>query len=404
MKNHVNGIQGHVLFMRLVVLYIIFSIIPMILVAQASDTVRLNKPGDMFNLAAAMDILRNSPTLEAFERSLNTDTTHINQLDLNLDGKVDYIRVFDRPEGEIHTLILQACLGTDDAQDVAVFTVGKKNGHVMVEALGDEALYGPDYVIRPAMEGVVVGTPNPAYEGEGEGESYRYDETADAYASRPSYCPNPDNWIIVHVLFELAYVPWISPWYWGLYPPWWSPWSPWYWDTYYVHWYYYSSWPGWWYWHTAYPHSPHWYGPYRTIRRTSPGFGRSYTEGRFNALYQNPHPLPVPKLQPRFPSHSVELRRNPAVIRTTRTQPVAPSEVLPRTKKRDLKDERKTPTNSPVEPMKKDRWWKRTSGQEPEQTEPRVNPKTKSGREEHVVPKNNREQAVPVSEPPRKRK
>lgn len=337
--------------------------IPITLRSQGNDSQRLNRPGDMFNLAACMNILMTSPTLEEFEKRINTDSVHINQLDLNLDARVDYIRVFDKQVGSDHAIVLQALLGVDDVQDIAVFSIRKENGKVLVEAIGDEDMYGPGYVIRPSKAGAQMETPNPAYEGQSSTETYRYDETTESYSSHPSYCPEPEEWVIVHFVFAVGYNPWYSPWYWGAYPSWWFAWSPWYWDTYYTHWYYYNPWPGWWYWHTAYPHSPHWYGPYRAIRRTSSSVGRFYDTGRYNAVYNNPRPVVRPKLHPRFPAHTLEVRKNPAVIRM---EPVnrggVPGVVSPSKegKRKGIQSPKADPPRHvPAEPQKKDRWWKR---------------------------------------------
>lgn len=374
---------------------------PMPLLSQGSDSLRLNRPGDMFNLAACMDILRTSPTLDEFEKRINTDSVHINQLDLNLDGKVDYIRVFDKIDGDDHAIVLQALLSADDMQDIAVFSIRKENGKVVVEAIGDESIYGKGYVIRPSKSGTQLETPNPAYEGQTSSETYRYDETTESYSSRPSYCPEPEDWVIVHFVFTVGYTPWFSPWYWGVYPAWWFAWSPWYWDTYYAHWYYYNPWPGWWYWHTAYPHTPNWYGPYRAIRRTSSFVGRSYVSGRYNTIYNNPRPVPEPKIRPRFPSHANEVRKNPAVIRMDPVNRggvpgvVSPSE---KGKRKDVQSPNAVPPRHvPVEPQKKDRWWKRAAQPEGDEVKPQVPVKNRE-RQQPVIKQRERE-VVPERKP-----
>ncbi|HRS39328.1 MAG TPA: hypothetical protein P5292_09135, partial [Bacteroidia bacterium] len=91
--------------------------------AQQDSTARLGLPGDNLNLAAVLDVFRQSPTLESFESALNADTSKINNLDLNNDGKVDYIKVVDRPEENVHTIVLQVDLNEKETQDVAVIFV-----------------------------------------------------------------------------------------------------------------------------------------------------------------------------------------------------------------------------------------------------------------------------------------
>jgi len=127
---------------------------------------RLNLPGDNLNLAAVLDVFRQSPTMEAFEAALNADTSKINNLDLNNDGKVDYIRVQAKEEGAVHTIVLQTDLADKEVQDIAVIYVEKKGDAVEVQVMGDEDLYGKEYIVEPSSEGKTQATPNPAYTGQ----------------------------------------------------------------------------------------------------------------------------------------------------------------------------------------------------------------------------------------------
>ena len=112
----------------------------------------LGLPGDNLNLYAVMDLFRNSETLEGFERSLNDPDLRINNLDLNGDYLVDYITISDFVNKKVHTIVLRAILGRNDYQDVAVITVQKlKKRKVFIQLIGDEALYGPNYIIEPLL-------------------------------------------------------------------------------------------------------------------------------------------------------------------------------------------------------------------------------------------------------------
>lgn len=122
----------------------------------------LGLPGDNLNLFAVMDVFQNSETLEGFERSLNDPETIVNNLDLNGDNQVDYIMVEDYPEDNIHNIVMRVALSKTETQDVAVFVVEKiKDGSVQIQLIGDEALYGKDYIIEPNYDE----TPNPGYIG-----------------------------------------------------------------------------------------------------------------------------------------------------------------------------------------------------------------------------------------------
>ena len=75
--------------------------------AQGQDAESLGLPGDNLNLYAVMELFQKSETLEGFERSLNDENSRINNLDLNGDGHVDYIRVIDNVDGSVHNIVLQ---------------------------------------------------------------------------------------------------------------------------------------------------------------------------------------------------------------------------------------------------------------------------------------------------------
>ena len=86
---------------------------------------KLNLPGDNLNLYAVMKMFQESETLEIFEKKLNEEDNRINNLDLNGDDEIDYIKVLDEVDGDVHNIILQIALNDKEKQDVAVFTVEK---------------------------------------------------------------------------------------------------------------------------------------------------------------------------------------------------------------------------------------------------------------------------------------
>src|SRR5664279_3448757 len=137
------------------------------LMAQEKQDDYLGLPGDNLNLYAVMRLFQQSKTLEDFERSLNDPDTKINNLDLNGDGLVDYIKVFDDVDGDVHNIVLQVAVSPKENQDVAVFTVQRfNNGQVQIQLTGDEALYGRNYIVEPIYDDrTVAGTPNPGYSG-----------------------------------------------------------------------------------------------------------------------------------------------------------------------------------------------------------------------------------------------
>ena len=75
--------------------------------AQNKQEDYLGLPGDNLNLYAVMKLFQQSKTLEEFERILNDEKSNINNLDLNGDNMVDYIKVFDDVDGNVHNIVLQ---------------------------------------------------------------------------------------------------------------------------------------------------------------------------------------------------------------------------------------------------------------------------------------------------------
>ena len=62
---------------------------------QPQPDQQLNMPGDNLNLYAVMKLFQESPTLEEFEKKLNDQSLKVNNLDLDGDNNIDYIKVVD---------------------------------------------------------------------------------------------------------------------------------------------------------------------------------------------------------------------------------------------------------------------------------------------------------------------
>lgn len=158
--------------------------------AQDVTTITANSDdiSDNLDLEAVASIFGESKDLEDFEKRLNDPKTQISNLDLNNDGEVDYLRVMETAEKNVHSISIQAILGKDQYQEVAVIDVEKDSkGTTQVQVVGNVDMYGPNYYITP-------------------------------------YYP------VVPVFFTFFWVatyrPWYSPWYWGYRPPYFSPWRP----------------------------------------------------------------------------------------------------------------------------------------------------------------------------------
>lgn len=103
------------------------------------------------DLHAVAELFKTSENLEKFEQALNNPENGVNNLDLNKDDKVDFIRVTEKVADNTHLIILQAPLGEDDFQDVATIAVERDNGEKYnLQVQGDASLYGANYYVVPA--------------------------------------------------------------------------------------------------------------------------------------------------------------------------------------------------------------------------------------------------------------
>lgn len=246
----------------------------------ANDKEYLGLPGDNLNLYAVLKIFQESETLEAFERSLNNPDNMINNLDLNGDNYVDYILVMHYPDGNVHNIVLRVALNKREYQDVAVITVENlRNGAVQLQIIGDEALYGPNYVIEPNYDE----TPNPGYMGS------RYQRNHKKVKVVTTTYYEVAKWPVIVYINRPGYVVYRSAWSWGYYPDYWRPWNPYYWHYYYG---YHYNWYGHYYVH---------YRPidhircrhyrvnyYTTIRHTSPTVIVNVNNGVYRNTYNRP--------------------------------------------------------------------------------------------------------------------
>ena len=178
---------------------------------KEDTTALLGLPGDNLDLYAVLDLFQKSKTIEAFEKSLNDEKTKVNNLDLNLDKKVDFIKVVTKKDGDSYTFILQVDVSKTETQDVAVILLSKdKNKKISLQMVGDEELYGKDYVIEPKGNSSV--TPNPAYTGENP-----VTVTVPATTTTTVVVESAP---VVQYVYSPAYVPYAPPYYYGYYPPW----------------------------------------------------------------------------------------------------------------------------------------------------------------------------------------
>ncbi len=172
-------------------------------------TERTGYEGDFFSLEGALEVFKNSNSIRDFERKINSENAWVNNLDLNFDGQIDYIRVEHRHRGNLHAIILQAPINRYEMQDIAVIEmekVGRRD--VVLQIIGDEYLYGEQVIVEP------VGYNGYSYGNGGPNPNFGF---------RTSYS-NVYYWPVVRSIFHRNYYTYVSPYSWQYYPTWWSPW------------------------------------------------------------------------------------------------------------------------------------------------------------------------------------
>lgn len=189
------------LFSSLIVLFIVQT------ASAQYRTERTGYEGDYFSLEGALELFQDARNLRDFERSLNTRDSWVNNLDLDYDGRTDYIRVEHRRQADFHLIILQAIVGRYDVQDVAVIEIERiRRGDAVLQIIGDEDLYGSEVFVEP-----VIG-----YANSRRGNHANYGEYANVY-----------YWPIVQYLLGPQYRQvYVSPYRYQYYPTWWSAWRP----------------------------------------------------------------------------------------------------------------------------------------------------------------------------------
>lgn len=170
---------------------------------SVNDVDSLGMPGDNLDLYGALELFKKSASPEEFEKALNTESNEVNNLDLNADGEIDYIRVIDHSENDVHALTLEVLVSETEAQNVAVIEIekaGNETAHVQI--IGDEDLYGPEYIIEPS------------------------DDESSRATNSTVVVMNVWAWPSVRYVYAPRYTLWVSPWRWRHYPLWWKPWRP----------------------------------------------------------------------------------------------------------------------------------------------------------------------------------
>ncbi len=161
--------------------------------------------GKGLDLAAVLAVFQESQGLEDFEKKLN-EKDGVNNLDLNGDSIVDYIRVLEKEDGDYRVVVLQAIIGENDFQDVAYINIKRSSEEdIQVQAEGSKVIYGEDYYVAPD----------------------------------PKVNININLWAVWGYMYTPDYHYYHSPYYWGYYPHYWHHYHPRPWHYYHSHYHHY---------------------------------------------------------------------------------------------------------------------------------------------------------------------
>jgi len=188
---------------------LLFALSP-IFSQSSAKTDSTGLPGDDFSLEGALELFKKAGSPEEFEKLLNAEDNHVNNLDLNGDGDIDYIKVIDHMDKDVHALVLQAIISASENQDIAVLEIEKDGDEsAVLQIIGDEEIYGDAVIIEPAEDKDGMKSK--------KGPSISEDEVL---------VVNVWYWPSVRYIYAPVYRPWVSPWRWRNYPGWWRPWRP----------------------------------------------------------------------------------------------------------------------------------------------------------------------------------
>jgi hypothetical protein len=236
------------------------------------DTTLLGLPGDNLDLYAVLDLFQKSKTIEDFEKSLNLEKTGINNLDLDLDNKVDFIKVITKQDGDDFTFILQVAVTEKETQDVAVILVSKdKDEKVSMQIVGDKDLYGKDYIVEPKTSVTPAVTANPAYVGP---------EPVTVSAPATTTTVVVETTPIVQYVYSPVYVPYVPPYYYGFYPPYFAAFTVMAVGVYHHNHYYYHG--GYNHGNTVVIHNTNNYNNYNNSRNTSNTVNHNMANGNYS--------------------------------------------------------------------------------------------------------------------------
>ena len=197
---------------------LLFALCPVTFILCQTESEETGMPGDHFSLHGALEMFKKAGSVEEFEKYINEQDNGVNNLDLNEDGNVDYISVYDNQDKEAHAIVMQIAISEDEMQDIAVIEVEKTGkDYAILQIIGDEEIFGEEIIVEAS---------------DGNEEEFEYLPPAKGGLSdntdfRSSIIVvNVWTWPTVRFIYSPVYKPYRSPWHWKHYPTWYRPWRP----------------------------------------------------------------------------------------------------------------------------------------------------------------------------------
>jgi hypothetical protein len=141
----------------------------------------MNSADKGLDLKAVGALLEESKDAEGFEKLLNDSKRGINNLDLDEDGKVDYIKVTEFGDDKIKGFSLSVEVAKGDEQEIATIKIEKTGeGKAKVQYHGNSTIYGHNHYYHSSwggggfMLGYLWGAHRPYYSRWGYGSYPSY--------------------------------------------------------------------------------------------------------------------------------------------------------------------------------------------------------------------------------------
>ena len=109
--------------------------------SKVSVTPEVANLGDNLNLQALGELVKNSTSAQDIEDKLNQNGS-INNLDLNNDGSVDYIKVTEYGSGNQRGFSFTVDVASGQTQEIATIEVARGSNNAQMNIQGNQQLYG----------------------------------------------------------------------------------------------------------------------------------------------------------------------------------------------------------------------------------------------------------------------